>query len=91
MIGTTMAPTRIGTRIETRMGVGVDADSAAFCLSVRIASRYIFVPIIVTIVVFLHLRPDPRHDRRQLASRFVSAIFPFINRKSPAKPGIANF
>ena len=88
-IGTRIQPTTIGTRIETRMGVGVgvDADSAAFCLSVRIASRYIFVPIIVPIVVFLHLR----HDRRRLVSRFVSSISPFINRKSPAKPGSAHY
>jgi len=56
---------------------------------VESSSLPIFVPIIVSIVVFLHLRPDRRLDRSRLASRFVSAILPFINRKSPANPGSA--
>jgi len=32
-------------------GTGVDADGMAFCLSVRIVSRFIIVAIVVPIVV----------------------------------------
>ena len=87
-------------RTSEPQGVTVRRPSLLFVILIIIpscpplaesSSLPIFVPIIVSIVVFLHLRPDRRLDRRRLASRFVSAILPFINRKSPANPGSAPF
>ena len=81
MIGTTMAPTRIGTMIETKMGVGIDANIGATrrhrsppLPPIRHSDHHPLLSTVGGIVISPYLRPDLRLDHRRLVSRFVSAF-----------------